>query len=302
MALDSRCSHWPGSADTRHARPWLELPGAATQINTWSTISGLTWPAWHHRIRGGDHRYGHHPAAGGGGHPAGQRRTRRRNPGRKEDRRRGHSVGEIAAYAIAGVISRTTRSGSPPSAAPRWPRPAPSNRPAWPPCWAVTKTRFWRGSPSLDLIPANRNAAGQIVAAGPPDGAGEAGRRPARQGPGACWPPPARSTPNTWPRPWTGRPRRPQCPPTTPHHPAVQLGRPTGDVGSGRDGQARRSATRPVRWDLCNATLAQLNVAAIVEFPPAGALTGIAKRELRGVATHAVKAPADLDPDALAEL
>jgi [acyl-carrier-protein] S-malonyltransferase len=38
-----------------------------------------------------------------------------------------------------------------------------------------------------------------------------------------------------------------------------------------------------------------LGITAIVEFPPAGALTGIAKRELRGVATHAIKTPADLD-------
>jgi [acyl-carrier-protein] S-malonyltransferase len=35
--------------------------------------------------------------------------------------------------------------------------------------------------------------------------------------------------------------------------------------------------------------------AAIVEFPPAGTLVGIAKRELRGVPAHAVKSPADLD-------
>ncbi|PQM45165.1 Malonyl CoA-acyl carrier protein transacylase [Mycobacterium talmoniae] len=53
--------------------------------------------------------------------------------------------------------------------------------------------------------------------------------------------------------------------------------------------------TRPVRWDLCVDTLRQRNVTAIVEFPPAGTLTGIAKRELRGVPTHAVKSPADLD-------
>ena len=53
--------------------------------------------------------------------------------------------------------------------------------------------------------------------------------------------------------------------------------------------------TRPVRWDLCNDTIRTLNTTAIVEFPPAGALTGIAKRELRGVTTHAVKTPADLD-------
>jgi [acyl-carrier-protein] S-malonyltransferase len=53
--------------------------------------------------------------------------------------------------------------------------------------------------------------------------------------------------------------------------------------------------TRPVRWDLCTETMRQSNVSAIVEFPPAGTLAGIAKRELRGVPTHAVKSPADLD-------
>ncbi|MGH3553299.1 MAG: ACP S-malonyltransferase, partial [Mycobacterium sp.] len=44
----------------------------------------------------------------------------------------------------------------------------------------------------------------------------------------------------------------------------------------------------------------QHNIGATVEFPPAGTLTGIAKRELRGVATRAVKSPADLE--GLAEL
>jgi [acyl-carrier-protein] S-malonyltransferase len=62
--------------------------------------------------------------------------------------------------------------------------------------------------------------------------------------------------------------------------------------------------TRPVRWDLCTATIRQrfenADAAAIVEFPPAGTLVGIAKRELRGVPTYAVKSPADLD--GLAEL
>ena len=48
-------------------------------------------------------------------------------------------------------------------------------------------------------------------------------------------------------------------------------------------------------YDKILETLRTLGTTAIVEFPPAGALTGIAKRELRGVATHAVKTPADLD-------
>ena len=40
----------------------------------------------------------------------------------------------------------------------------------------------------------------------------------------------------------------------------------------------------PVRWDLCMATMADLGVTALIELPPAGTLTGLAKRALPGVA------------------
>ena len=53
--------------------------------------------------------------------------------------------------------------------------------------------------------------------------------------------------------------------------------------------------TRPVRWDLCMATLRELGVTAVLELPPAGALVGLVKRDLKGTATLAVKTPADLD-------
>ena len=43
--------------------------------------------------------------------------------------------------------------------------------------------------------------------------------------------------------------------------------------------------TLPVRWDLCMATMAELGVHATAELPPAGALTGLAKRELTGTTT-----------------
>ena len=52
--------------------------------------------------------------------------------------------------------------------------------------------------------------------------------------------------------------------------------------------------TRPVRWDLCQATFTRLGVTGVLELPPAGALVGLARRELPGVATLAVKGPPDL--------
>lgn len=50
----------------------------------------------------------------------------------------------------------------------------------------------------------------------------------------------------------------------------------------------------PVRWDLCLATLRELGVKAVIELPPAGTLAGIARRELPGVRILAVKSPDDL--------
>ncbi|MCW2815891.1 MAG: acyltransferase protein [Nocardioides sp.] len=51
----------------------------------------------------------------------------------------------------------------------------------------------------------------------------------------------------------------------------------------------------PVRWDLCLDTMADLGVTGILEMPPAGTLTGIAKRALKGVETFALKTPDQLD-------
>jgi [acyl-carrier-protein] S-malonyltransferase len=67
-------------------------------------------------------------------------------------------------------------------------------------------------------------------------------------------------------------------------------------VESGADAIAKMAAqlTRPVRWDLCTATMRGAAVSAVVELPPAGTLVGIAKRELKGTPTLALKTPDDL--------
>ncbi|MFI7083349.1 ACP S-malonyltransferase [Streptomyces anulatus] len=51
----------------------------------------------------------------------------------------------------------------------------------------------------------------------------------------------------------------------------------------------------PVRWDLCMETFRSLGVTALVELSPGGTLTGLAKRALPGVKTLALKTPDDLD-------
>ena len=68
-------------------------------------------------------------------------------------------------------------------------------------------------------------------------------------------------------------------------------------IHSGRDVLARivGQIAHPVRWDLCLDTMADLGVTGILEMPPAGTLTGIAKRALKGVETFALKTPDQLD-------
>ncbi len=75
---------------------------------------------------------------------------------------------------------------------------------------------------------------------------------------------------------------------------------------SNRDGQVIHSGpevlkrlvtqvSNPVRWDLCVQTMSDLGVTGILEMPPAGTLTGLARRQLKGVETFALKTPDQLD-------
>ncbi|MGN6781219.1 MAG: acyltransferase domain-containing protein [Marmoricola sp.] len=56
-----------------------------------------------------------------------------------------------------------------------------------------------------------------------------------------------------------------------------------------------RQVANPVRWDLCMETMTDLGVTGLLEMPPAGTLTGIAKRALPGVETFALDTPDQLD-------
>jgi [acyl-carrier-protein] S-malonyltransferase len=87
---------------------------------------------------------------------------------------------------------------------------------------------------------------------------------------------------------------------------AVTTHDPRSRLISNRDGQIvhdgqevlRRlvqQVNAPVRWDLCMQTMADLQVTGILEMPPAGTLTGIAKRALKGVETFALKTPDQLE-------
>ena len=80
---------------------------------------------------------------------------------------------------------------------------------------------------------------------------------------------------------------------------------PSGRLWTNHDGSEVASGTAfldllvgqvasPVRWDRCMESFAGAGITGLVELAPAGTLTGLAKRALKGVPTVAVKTPADL--------
>jgi [acyl-carrier-protein] S-malonyltransferase len=209
----------------------------------------------------------------------------------------GHSVGEIAAYAIAGVISPDDAIALAASRGREMAKACALEPTGMSALLGGDEAEVLARLEALDLVPANRNAAGQIVAAG----AVAALEKLAED-------PPARARVRKLATAGAFHTR--YMAPALEGYQAVADGvaaaDPTVTLLSNADGKPVSSAndamtklvaqlTRPVRWDLCSATLAELGVTSIVEFPPAGTLTGIAKRELKGVPTHAVKTPADLD-------
>ncbi|MBP0458355.1 ACP S-malonyltransferase [Streptomyces montanisoli] len=68
-------------------------------------------------------------------------------------------------------------------------------------------------------------------------------------------------------------------------------------VATGADVLARLvgQVANPVRWDLCMETFQSLGATALVELCPGGTLTGLAKRDLPGAGTLALKTPDQLD-------
>jgi len=283
---------------------WLELPGAAERLAAWSEISGLDLTQLGTTATAEEitDTAVTQPLVVAATLLAHEELTRRGVLTNADVVVAGHSVGEIAAYAIAGVISAddavklaATRGAEMAKACALEPTGMAA-------VLGGDEAEVLSRLEALDLVPANRNAAGQIVAAGAVAALEKLAEDPPEK---------ARVRPLATAGAFHTRFMASALDAYASAADGVTTREPTAKLLSNADGQPVASAadamsklvsqlTRPVRWDLCTATMRQDNVTAIVEFPPAGTLAGIAKRELRGVPTHAVKSPADLD--GLAEL
>jgi len=84
----------------------------------------------------------------------------------------------------------------------------------------------------------------------------------------------------------------------TPHDPRVRLLSNADGAVVTTGGEALRrivdQVRNPVGWDACSDTLRELGVTGLLELPPAGTLAGLAKRALPGVEIVALKTPDDL--------
>lgn len=147
----------------------------------------------------------------------------------------------------------------------------------------------------LDLTPANYNGGGQLVAAG---------SLPALAALSAEPPAGTRVIPLQVAGAFHTRYMAPAVAALREAAQAVTANAPSVSVWTNHDGTMVSDGDRylellvdqvasPVRWDLCMSAFAAAEVTGIVEFSPAGTLTGLAKRALRGTPTVALKTPDD---------
>lgn len=208
----------------------------------------------------------------------------------------GHSVGELAAAGIAGVLD-AERAVALAGVRGREMALACGAEP-------TSMAAVLGGDPdvvlaaldALDLVGANRNGGGQIVAAGAADAI--AALQAAPPAGSRVMPLPVAGAFHTRHMASAEQALAGRVAGLTPADPSFTLltnatGEPV-DSGAEFVSLLVRQVTRPVRWDLCMATFARLGVTGVLELPPAGALVGLVKRELRGTATMALKSPDDL--------
>lgn len=277
--------------------PWLDLPGFASRIGDCSAVTGLDLA-----------HYGTHADAdtirdtavaqpllvasglatgfelGGGAAP-------------EADVVAGHSVGEVTAAALTGVLT--------PAEAMVFVRErgramaeASAMRP-------TSMTAVIGGQPDevlaaisdAGLTAANNNGPGQVVAAGTVDQLSAlAANPPAR----------ARLIPLSVAGAFHTEHMEPAVKQLSDLASTLATSDPSTVLLTNADGTAVSSGVEyltrlvgqvahPVRWDLCMATLADHGITGLLELAPAGTLAGIAKRNLKGVELFSLNTPDQLD-------
>ena len=209
----------------------------------------------------------------------------------------GHSVGELAAAAISGAISdedalRLVRARGLEMAKAAALSPAGMSA-----VLGGDREIVLKKLKELELVAANDNGGGQIVAAGdlaalaalsenPPEGARVR----------------ALAVAGAFHTPFMA----PAVEPLRTLAATISTAPTTISVISNKDGEVVKDGAQvltrivnqianPVRWDLCMETLVSLGVTGVIEVAPAGTLVGLIKRAAPSIEQFAFKSPADID-------
>lgn len=284
-----------GSQTPGFLAPWLELDGARERLADYSELAqvdleaaGTQWDA--DRIRDTSvaqplivaaSLLSWHALTRDGARPAGVA---------------GHSVGEIAALAASGVIADDDGMRLVGLRGRAMADAAAQEQTGMSAVLGGDQEAVLARLDALDLTPANYNGGGQIVAAGALDALGDLAATP---------PAATRVIPLQVAGAFHTRFMAPAVEALRAAAADVPASEPALTLWTNSDGstvaEGRQAldllvdqVASPVRWDLCMASFADHGVTGIIELSPAGTLTGLAKRALRGTPTVAVKTPDDL--------
>jgi [acyl-carrier-protein] S-malonyltransferase len=209
----------------------------------------------------------------------------------------GHSVGEVSAAGIAGIINFKSAMGLVNVRAKAMAKAAAASEQSMAAVLGGDQDLVIAKLEELDLAGANFNGAGQIVAAGsksaiaslvqsPPDG--------------------SKVIPLSVAGAFHTKFMEPAVAELEAYTNELAVQDPAITIWSNNSGQAVSSGkefiqllvgqvANSVRWDLCMQAMATAGVTGVIEVSPAGTLAGLAKRGMPGVEIVALKSPADLD-------
>ena len=280
--------------------PWLDLPGFANRLGAWSELAGCDL------IRCGTIADADEIRDTAVAQPLlvaaavaaalDQVVTGTHPVSRQSVAVAGHSVGELGAGVLAGVITPEDAMALVRVRAEGMAAAAAAEETGMTAVLGGDEDAVLAAIEAFGLTPANVNGAGQIVAAGTMAQLADFAANP---------PPGARLRPLSVAGAFHTKHMAPAVDALAAAAETVHVNDPARPLLSNRDGAVVKSGkdwldriinqvSAPVRWDMCMRTMATLGVTALIELPPAGTLTGLAKRALRGVDLVSLKTPDDL--------
>jgi [acyl-carrier-protein] S-malonyltransferase len=209
----------------------------------------------------------------------------------------GHSVGEIAAAALSGAMTENDALTLVRARGLEMAKAAATSPSGMSAILGGDRTEVLAAISALNLVAANDNGAGQIVAAGDLQALATLSENP---------PTGSRVRALAVAGAFHTQFMQPAVDPLRVLASSIATHQVVIEVISNKDGQVVTDGAEvlnrivnqianPVRWDLCMETLKSLGVTGVIELPPAGTLVGLLKRAAPEIETFALKSADDIN-------